>query len=200
MKDAPTHRRLMRSLCLLAVSIAAAAAFSTSSPRVARSSRTRPVRMEETAPPAAAPRLFELKIAMPSKKGTAALRFKARLPASEALVVRYAIPFGLDVAPKDGLAIVTKDGAGGEKVRAKLGPLEDVRVVQPLITVVHPLLTVVHPLPTGRRRAAVLHRVEPRGRGHRQPGDAASLASPPSATRREPARQCMQLSRHRDLD
>lgn len=106
----------MRSLCLLAVSIAAAAAFSTSSPRVARSSRTRPVRMEETAPPAAAPRLFELKIAMPSKKGTAALRFKARLPASEALVVRYAIPFGLDVAPKDGLAIVTKDGAGGEKV------------------------------------------------------------------------------------
>lgn len=35
---------------------------------------------------------------------------------SELVVVRYKIPFGLDVAPKKGLAVCTKDGAGGEKV------------------------------------------------------------------------------------
>ncbi|KAL7497429.1 hypothetical protein ACHAWT_005612 [Skeletonema menzelii] len=35
---------------------------------------------------------------------------------SEIVEVRYAVPFGLDVAPKEGLAVCTKDGAGGEKV------------------------------------------------------------------------------------
>lgn len=35
---------------------------------------------------------------------------------SEIIEVRYRLPFGLDVAPKDSLAVVTKDGAGGEKV------------------------------------------------------------------------------------
>ena len=29
---------------------------------------------------------------------------------SEIVEVRYAVPFGLDVAPKDGLAVCTKDG------------------------------------------------------------------------------------------
>ena len=35
---------------------------------------------------------------------------------SEIVVVRYKIPFGLDVAPKNNLAVCTKDGPGGEKV------------------------------------------------------------------------------------
>lgn len=35
---------------------------------------------------------------------------------SEPVVVRYSLPFGLDVAPEKGLAVCTKDGAGGEKV------------------------------------------------------------------------------------
>jgi hypothetical protein len=35
---------------------------------------------------------------------------------SEIVVVRYKLPFGLDVAPKNSLAVCTKDGAGGEKV------------------------------------------------------------------------------------
>jgi hypothetical protein len=35
---------------------------------------------------------------------------------SEIIEVRYKIPFGLDVAPKNSLAVCTKDGAGGEKV------------------------------------------------------------------------------------
>jgi len=35
---------------------------------------------------------------------------------SEMVEVRYKIPFGLDVAPKSGLAVCTKDGPGGEKV------------------------------------------------------------------------------------
>lgn len=29
---------------------------------------------------------------------------------SEIVEVRYAVPFGLDVAPKEGLAVCTKDG------------------------------------------------------------------------------------------
>ena len=35
---------------------------------------------------------------------------------SEMVEVRYKLPFGLDVAPQKGLAVCTKDGAGGEKV------------------------------------------------------------------------------------
>ena len=35
--------------------------------------------------------------------------------ASEIVVVRYALPFGLDVAPKNNLVVCTKDGKGGEK-------------------------------------------------------------------------------------
>merc|ERR1740138_269267 len=69
----------------------------------------------------AEPRVFELKLPL-GEAGTANLRFKAREPASESVVVRYAIPFGLNVenqgSDKPGLcrAVCTKDGAGGEKV------------------------------------------------------------------------------------
>lgn len=35
---------------------------------------------------------------------------------SELVEVRYELPFGLDVSPKNGLAVITKDGPGGEKV------------------------------------------------------------------------------------
>merc|ERR1712071_387699 len=35
---------------------------------------------------------------------------------SELIEVRYKLPFGLDVAPKDQLCKCTKDGKGGEKV------------------------------------------------------------------------------------
>lgn len=34
---------------------------------------------------------------------------------SEIIEVRYKVPFGLDVAPKNQLCLCTKDGAGGEK-------------------------------------------------------------------------------------
>jgi len=35
---------------------------------------------------------------------------------SEMIEVRYKLPFGLDVEPKNRLAVVTKDGPGGERV------------------------------------------------------------------------------------
>ena len=69
-------------------------------------------------------RVFELKIPL-GDAGTANLRFKAREPASESVVVRYAIPFGLNVENQGGQglekgqavrAVCTKDGPGGEKV------------------------------------------------------------------------------------
>jgi len=52
----------------------------------------------------------------PSSSGLKAqMRIPPILPNSEMIEVRYGIPFGLNVEPRDGLAICTKDGAGGEK-------------------------------------------------------------------------------------
>mmetsp|Transcript_29882 Transcript_29882/g.44169 ORF Transcript_29882/g.44169 Transcript_29882/m.44169 type:complete len:190 (-) Transcript_29882:139-708(-) len=62
---------------------------------------------------------FERTIAIPpSNSGfLAEMKLKPILDGpSEIVEVRYAIPLGLDVAPKDGLAVCNKDGAGGEKV------------------------------------------------------------------------------------
>lgn len=61
----------------------------------------------------------ELSINMPpSNSGLQAnLRIQPVLSVpSEFVQVRYKIPFGLDVAPKNQLCVCTKDGAGGEKV------------------------------------------------------------------------------------
>ena len=38
------------------------------------------------------------------------------LPESKIVEVRYKLPFGLDVAPKNGMVVCNKDGTGGEKV------------------------------------------------------------------------------------
>lgn len=58
---------------------------------------------------------IELSVNLPPR-GKANMRFKRLLPSSEAVVVKYKIPFGLNVENKGGLAICTKDGEGGEKV------------------------------------------------------------------------------------
>jgi hypothetical protein len=62
---------------------------------------------------------FEISVDMPpSNSGLQAnMKFKSILTGpSEIIQVRYKLPFGLDVAPKDNLAVCTKDGPGGEKV------------------------------------------------------------------------------------
>ncbi len=62
--------------------------------------------------------VVELSIAMPpSGSGLQAnMRIQPILSVpSEIVEVRYKVPFGLDVAPKNQLCICTKDGAGGEK-------------------------------------------------------------------------------------
>ena len=62
---------------------------------------------------------FELKIDMPPTGSglQAELKLKPILSVpSEIVEVRYKLPFGLDVAPKNNLAVCTKDGSGGEKV------------------------------------------------------------------------------------
>merc|ERR1712087_228370 len=48
--------------------------------------------------------------------GTANLRLKQTMPNSEPIIVRYTIPFGLNVESQRGKAVCTKDGEGGEKV------------------------------------------------------------------------------------
>ncbi|EJK64933.1 hypothetical protein THAOC_14276, partial [Thalassiosira oceanica] len=45
------------------------------------------------------------------------MKFPAALDVpSEIVEVRYNVPFGLNVEPKNNMAVCTKDGPGGEKV------------------------------------------------------------------------------------
>ena len=57
---------------------------------------------------------FTLKLDLPPR-GTCNLKFNPLLDSSEAVVVTYKLPFGLNVENKGGAAVVTKDGDGGEK-------------------------------------------------------------------------------------
>lgn len=65
---------------------------------------------------------FKISFPMPQKgiteRGTAEMKFPPALPSSEPVIVRYRLPFGLNVAEPDsvGLCRCTKDGSGGERV------------------------------------------------------------------------------------
>mmetsp|Transcript_4800 Transcript_4800/g.12072 ORF Transcript_4800/g.12072 Transcript_4800/m.12072 type:complete len:209 (-) Transcript_4800:1622-2248(-) len=61
---------------------------------------------------------FELTIDLPGTGALSAqMKFKSVLDGpSEVVEVRYKLPFGLNVEPKNNFAVCTKDGAGGEKV------------------------------------------------------------------------------------
>ena len=48
--------------------------------------------------------------------GTCNLKFRPLCEASEAVVVKYTLPFGLSVENQKGRAVCTKEGAGGEQV------------------------------------------------------------------------------------
>lgn len=43
------------------------------------------------------------------------LKFKPSMPSSETIVVEYGMPFGLNVENKNGRAVCTKAGTGGEQ-------------------------------------------------------------------------------------
>lgn len=49
------------------------------------------------------------------KNGKGTLLFKPSVSNSEAVVVRYKVPFGLNVENRAGQAICSKDGPGGER-------------------------------------------------------------------------------------
>jgi len=62
---------------------------------------------------------FEIEVSVPPKRSNVVARLK--FPSvfsynSELVVVRYDLPFGLNVEPQNNLAVCTKDGPGGEKV------------------------------------------------------------------------------------
>merc|ERR1712127_490093 len=61
---------------------------------------------------------FEIEVNLPPKNSglTAQMKIQPILDSSELIEVRYNIPFGLNVEPKDGQAVCTQDGEGGEKV------------------------------------------------------------------------------------
>jgi hypothetical protein len=68
---------------------------------------------------AAAKDAFEVTVQMPPTGSDlqASMRIEPILSVpSEIIEVRYKVPFGLNVEPKKGLAVVTADGEGGEKV------------------------------------------------------------------------------------
>lgn len=62
---------------------------------------------------------FDVEIVMPPTGSNVKANLKIEpvldVP-SEIVEVRYKVPFGLDVAPQNNLAVCTKDGSGGEKV------------------------------------------------------------------------------------
>ncbi|KAL7545125.1 hypothetical protein ACHAWF_014492 [Thalassiosira exigua] len=59
---------------------------------------------------------FERTVDLPGEGLSAQMKFKPVLDVpSEIVEVRYKVPFGLDVAPKNNFAVCTKDGSGGEK-------------------------------------------------------------------------------------
>eukprot|EP00521_Asterionellopsis_glacialis_P002105 CAMPEP_0195255968 /NCGR_PEP_ID=MMETSP0706-20130129/5960_1 /TAXON_ID=33640 /ORGANISM="Asterionellopsis glacialis, Strain CCMP134" /LENGTH=183 /DNA_ID=CAMNT_0040308929 /DNA_START=69 /DNA_END=620 /DNA_ORIENTATION=+ len=65
------------------------------------------------------PEAFEIMVDLPPSTNDlkAQMRIAPILDVpSELIEVRYDLPFGLDVAPKDGMAVCTKDGTGGERV------------------------------------------------------------------------------------
>lgn len=67
----------------------------------------------------AADQVFDLMVKIPPTDSglVAQMKIESILPGpSEIVEIRYGLPFGLDVAPEKGMAICTKDGAGGEKV------------------------------------------------------------------------------------
>ena len=111
----------MRGISLLLMLALAQLCLAFSPPGAARAlMRSRPLKPASIA--MAEDRVFELKLQL-GDAGTANLRFKAREAASESVVVRYAIPFGLNVENQvrekgPCRAVCTKDGAGGEKVGA----------------------------------------------------------------------------------
>lgn len=83
--------------------------WSHNSPRAATTTTSLSMATDET---------FEVTITMPGKQDLAAqMKFKSVLDVpSEIVEVRYKVPFGLNVEPKNNFALCTKDGPGGEKV------------------------------------------------------------------------------------
>jgi len=60
---------------------------------------------------------FDLIVKLPQANLQANMQFESVLSVpSEIVEVRYKVPFGLNVEPKKGLAVCTKEGEGGEKV------------------------------------------------------------------------------------
>ena len=57
---------------------------------------------------------FALAVNLPPR-GTCNLKFKPLCEASEAVVVKYSLPFGLSVENQGGRAVCTKAGSGGER-------------------------------------------------------------------------------------
>jgi len=98
--------------CVTAFTVNSQRKYASPSPLLARSS-SHMLHMADSTP-------FEVQIDMPPSNSGVQARIK--IPPvfndrpSTIVVVRYKLPFGLNVEPQKGLAICTKDGTGGEKV------------------------------------------------------------------------------------
>lgn len=111
----------LRTLFAL-VQATAALQIGLSRPAAARAPLVRMDDFPQTKPaftPANRPK-FSCSFEIPKKGiaeyGTAEMSFQPLLVESELVVVRYALPFGLNAEPRGRVVAVTKDGPGGEQV------------------------------------------------------------------------------------
>ena len=74
-----------------------------------------PMARRGAAPCMEAREAFSMVIDLPPR-GKCSLKFKPTFESSEAVVIEYGLPFGLNVEQQGGRAVCTKDGPGGEKV------------------------------------------------------------------------------------
>lgn len=102
---------------VLVASVSAADAFV--SPSVVATQQQQQQQQRSTRLFAEDTKLLETELSMPPTNSNviARLRFPPVFPGeSEIVEVRYKLPFGLNVEPKNNLAVCTQDGPGGEKV------------------------------------------------------------------------------------
>eukprot|EP01041_Mallomonas_annulata_P005295 gene5295-10588_t len=101
--------RLATIFCIVAAGFQIASTFSFNS-MVHRNRYSSKLQMSEK------PRAVLVTIPLGEGLSEYTTSYRAIFPNSEFIVITYAVPFSLNVEPKQGMAIVTKDGKNGEQV------------------------------------------------------------------------------------
>jgi len=107
------------SLSFLIVSLTSVIAFVTTDGKIRSTQQRHHIDTRLFSESSTTDEPFEIELTIPPKQSgvVARLRFpRVFSEPSELVAVRYGLPFGLNVEPQKNLALVTKDGPGGEKI------------------------------------------------------------------------------------